>query len=260
VKCWGQDDVGQISANGTSSTEYLTPVSTGGVTSVNAVITANWATCALLSNDTVRCWGSSDGGSAGTPIATKTMPSLSGVAQLGSGFCALLSDATVMCWRGVSDTPAAQAGLPANITQVAGNCALSSDGSVYCWGPGAQGQIGNGQTDDQVDPQEVAQLGTAKWIGSGNHHVCAILSDQSFACWGKDGFFDPIDYGPYPLAIDGIGMVAAAAAGFDNTCVIEVDHTVKCWGSNLTGYQLGENGPSGNSATPVVITGLPDGL
>ena len=98
-----------------------------------------------------------------------------------------------------------------------------------------------------------------RWIGSGNNHVCAILSDGSFSCWGKDGYFDAIDYGPYPVPISGVGKVAAAGAGFDNTCVIETDHTVKCWGSNLSGLQLGENGPSGNSATPVVITGLPGG-
>ncbi len=77
-------------------------------------------------------------------------------------------------------------------------------------------------------------------------------------CWGKDGFFDAVDYGAYPLSVDD-GPVVAAAAGSANTCLIEADHTVKCWGSNLSGYQLGTNGPSSNSATPIVITGLPGG-
>jgi alpha-tubulin suppressor-like RCC1 family protein len=131
---------------------------------------------------------------------------------------------------------------------------------VRCWGSGAKGQIGNGLTDDQTTPQLVQQLGKATWIGHGTSHACALLDDQSFACWGKDGFFDPIDYGPFPLTIAGLGKVSSAAVGYDNTCVIETNNTVKCWGSNLVG-QLGSNGPAvgGNSSTPVVIAGLPTG-
>jgi alpha-tubulin suppressor-like RCC1 family protein len=150
-----------------------------------------------------------------------------------------------------------QAGLPANVTQVAGNCALSSDGSVRCWGPGGSGQIGNGQTNDQTTPQLVQPLGKATWIGSGGTHVCAILADQSFWCWGKDGFFSPIDYGPSPLPVSGVGKIASAACNYDNTCVIETNNTVKCWGSNLSGVQLGTNGPTGNGLSPVVIPGIP---
>ncbi|HKO49137.1 MAG TPA: hypothetical protein VJV79_15500 [Polyangiaceae bacterium] len=259
IKCWGSDTQAQISADGFPSNDYLTPQSVGGINSVNDVLTTGWSTCALLSNGTVRCWGSSDGGGGGTASAIKTMSSLSGATRLGGNVCAVLSDKTVKCWNGVGGTPTARAGLPANITQIAGNCALSSDGSVRCWGPGGQGQIGNGLTDDQTIPQQVQMLGAATWIGSGNVHVCAIISDQSFSCWGKDGFFSPIDYGPYPLPISGLGKVIAAAAGGDNTCVIESNSTVKCWGSNLSGYLLGPNGPSGNALTPVRIAGLPGG-
>jgi alpha-tubulin suppressor-like RCC1 family protein len=260
IKCWGSDAQAQISADGIPSSDYLTPIPVGGLTSVIDVITTGWATCVLLSNGTVRCWGSSTGSGGGAAAAIATMSPLSAATRLGGNVCAVLSDKTVKCWSGVADSPTARAGLPASITQIAGNCALSSDGGVRCWGPGAQGQIGNGLTDDQTTPQQVQLLGTATWIGSGNVHVCAILSDQSFACWGKDGFFSPIDYGPYPLPISGIGKIAAAAAGDDNTCVIETNNTVKCWGSNLSGYLLGTNGTTlSNSATPVVITGLPGG-
>lgn len=67
-----------------------------------------------------------------------------------------------------------------------------------------------------------------------------------------------IDYGPYPLHIDGLGDVTSAAAGETDNCVIEVNHTVKCWGSNVSGYVLGPNVGT-NSATPLAITGLPGG-
>jgi len=260
IRCWGNDDYGQITGMGFATSGYDTPFSVSGVVGASDLISTGWTTCALLSNGTVRCWGSSDGTSSGNPTAVRTISSLSGVTQITGGVSALLSNKSVKYWVGASGTPTTQTGLPANITRVDGTCALSSDGSVRCWGSGAQGQIGNGLTDDQTTPQLVQQLGKATWIGHGNHHVCAILTDQSFSCWGKDGFFDPIDYGPFPLPISGLGKVSSAAVGYDNTCVIETNDTVKCWGSNLVG-QLGDNGPTvgSNSATPVVIAGLPTG-
>ena len=264
LKCWGDDSFGVVGANGTTSSPgYFSPApgSVGGLSGVNEVFVNSWNACAVLSNGIVRCWGSDPGG--GNPISPKTISSLTGVAHIGSDNninCAALSDkSAVKCWQSPAGAATAQAGLPANVIQVAGHCALSSDGSVRCWGTGGQGQIGNGQTVDQSTPQLVQQLGKATAIVSGDDHVCAILSDQSFWCWGKDGFFDPIDYGPYPLAVSGVNKVVAAAAHYSNTCVIETDNTVKCWGSNLSGYQLGTNGPSGNGLTPVVITGLPTG-
>ena len=130
-----------------------------------------------------------------------------------------------------------------------------ADGTVRCWGPGGQGQIGNGRTDDQVMPQQVAQLATATSIASGTDHVCAVLDDGSLSCWGKDGFFDSVDYGAYPVSVDA-GPVAFAAANNASSCLIERDHTVKCWGSNITGALPGPNG-DGDSATPIVIPNLP---
>jgi alpha-tubulin suppressor-like RCC1 family protein len=103
----------------------------------------------------------------------------------------------------------------------------------------------------------VPNLGKATQIAASSSHVCAILSDKSLSCWGKDGFFGPIDYGTIPLQISGVSQVAKVAVGESNTCVIQVDNTVKCWGSNLFG-QLG-NGTTDNAATPVNVIGLPSG-
>jgi len=254
VKCWGYDEGGQIS--GSKTMGFKTPTTVTGLTSINEVLTTGLTSCALLSNGGVRCWGSRDG-SGMIPTATKVMALLNDATHLGGKICAILLDKTLQCWEGVDGTPTAQTGLPTNVTQVAGKCALSGDGSVRCWGPGDSGQIGNGQGVDQAIPQQVAPLGKATWIGAGNVHVCALLSDQTLWCWGKDGFQSAIDYGAKPLRVDNIGKVLAAAAGDDNTCVIEADHTVRCWGSNYT-HQLGTNyKKDANSPTPIAIAGLP---
>lgn len=263
MKCWGSDDQGQISANGTTSDGYGTPTQISGITGVTEAFTNDFQTCALLTNKTVRCWGASDS-NATTFSPITTISSVTNALQLGGhgdgdqDVCATSNNAA-KCWPGVTVAPTTIAGLPSDITQVAGNCALSSDGSVRCWGPGGKGQIGNGSTDDQTTPQQVQQLGAATLIVAGSDHVCAVLTDQSMWCWGQDGFFDAVDYGAYPLELDA-GPVVSAAANWDNTCLIEADHTVKCWGSNLSGTPLGPNGAtlsSGNSATPIVIPNLP---
>jgi hypothetical protein len=265
MKCWGTDENAQITADGIAvSGSYSTPTQIGGLTGVNEAFTNDFVTCALLSNKTVRCWGAADS-SGSTLTGIKTISSISTALHLGGqvdGYgnaCAVLSDNTAECWLGTSATPAAIAGLPSDIIQIAGNCALSLGGVVRCWGPGGKGQIGNGLTDDQTSPQKVLQLGIATSIVSGTNHVCAVLSDQSFWCWGKDGSFDTVDYGAYPLSLDD-GPVVTAAANYGNTCLIEADHTVKCWGANLGGTPLGPNGTAyagGNAPTPIVIPNLP---
>jgi hypothetical protein len=260
MKCWGDDSSGAISADGIGSQGgYKTPVAIGGLTGISEAFTNSALTCVLLTNHTVRCWGVTD--SSGAMLAGKTtLPSITTAIHLGGDTeggdaCAVLADGTVKCWAGTSDTPTTVAGLPNDIVQVAGKCARSSDGSVHCWGPGAQGQIGNGMTDDQTTPQLVQQLGSASSIASGTNHVCAALADGSLSCWGKDGFFDSVDYGAYPVSVDA-GPVASVAANNASSCLIERDNTVKCWGSNITGALLGPNG-DGDSATPVVIPNLP---
>jgi cysteine-rich repeat protein len=257
VKCWGQDQMGQANAVGSSSGDKTAPTTVVGLSNVASISNASYSTCALLTNGTVRCFGSDDGKSTGEPTAMRTMTPLATVASLGRSIgseqCVVLTDGAVRCWTGVSATPTAIAGLTA-AEQVAGQCALLDNGTVKCMGPGGAGQIGNGSYDDQTTPQLVQQL-TASSIVAGNLHVCALVADQSLSCWGEDGFFNAIDYGNVPLTISGLDEVESVYAGSDNTCAIETDHTVKCWGSNLTG-QLGDD-REGNEQAPVVIHGLP---
>lgn len=88
-------------------------------------------------------------------------------------------------------------------------------------------------------------------------HACAILADGSLKCWGGNGSGQlglgdtatrgdgPGEMGANLPAVDlgtGRRAIAVAVGGFTNgephTCAILDDHSVKCWGSNLSG-QLG---------------------
>lgn len=93
---------------------------------------------------------------------------------------------------------------------------------------------------------------TASAIWYGDLHVCALLDNGSVKCWGwnsagqlglgdtdnrGDGLAEMGDnLGNVPL---GTGRTAlAVTAGYDHSCALLDNDTVKCWGNNADG-QLG---------------------
>ena len=63
-------------------------------------------------------------------------------------------------------------------------------------------------------------------IAVGDHHSCAIKTDQTIACWGNNwqGLADAPE-----------GQYTAIAAGDVHTCAIRTDQTITCWGNNQDG-------------------------
>ncbi|GIF00655.1 hypothetical protein Ari01nite_81190 [Paractinoplanes rishiriensis] len=68
-------------------------------------------------------------------------------------------------------------------------CGLGSDGTAYCWGQGSYGQLGNGNTADQLTPVAVdAPPGvTFTQLTAGTNHSCGLGSDSKGYCWGQGG-------------------------------------------------------------------------
>ena len=60
LRCWGKGGFGQL-GDGTGNNSSV-PITVSGLSTALSVSTANWAehTCALLSDQTARCWGSGD--------------------------------------------------------------------------------------------------------------------------------------------------------------------------------------------------------
>lgn len=145
-------------------------------------------------------------------------------------------------------------------------CAILDNGQVKCWGKNRNGQLGIG---DNAIPKksvgnqagEMASLGTvdlggthtAKAIALGGQHTCAILDNDCIKCWGGNtkgqlgyGSAGADNLGDEPNEMGGnlgpVGgenfKVKAIAAGFQHTCTILNDDTIKCWGANGSG-QLG---------------------
>ena len=242
-------------------------------------------TCALLSDGTVRCWGSNQFNQLGngTAINSSTqvaVSGLSGVTAIAAGevhTCALLSDGTVKCWGNNAKsqlgdgstinrtTPVAVSGLSGATAIAAGSshsCALLSGGTVKCWGDNTTGELGNGSTTSSSTPVAVSGLSGATAIASGGgglaQDTCALLSNGTVKCWGQNNV-GQLGNGSNtnsstPVAVTGLSGATAIAVGDQHTCALLSDGTAKCWGYGAWG-QLG-NGSTTGSFTPVAVTGL----
>ena len=81
-------------------------------------------------------------------------------------------------------------------------CAVLSDDTVKCWGESSDGRLGNGDGNDDIGDDDgemgnvlvAVDLGTddfgtnltAKSVSAGDRHTCAVLSDDTIKCWGRN--------------------------------------------------------------------------
>ncbi|HOX46527.1 MAG TPA: hypothetical protein PK668_23185 [Myxococcota bacterium] len=95
-------------------------------------------------------------------------------------------------------------------------------------------------------------------IDSGSYHTCAIVSDGTAWCWGRNVSGQVGDgttiHCPLPVTVSGLAHAVEISAGYGHSCALLTDGTVQCWGLNQAG-QLGDGTPM-SSLTPVAVSGL----
>ncbi len=292
VKCWGDNDFGQLGDNTTINRS--TPVAVSGLASgVRAVAAGLYHTCALTTGGGVKCWGSNYYGQLGdgTTINRATLVDVSGLASgvravaVGRDHtCALTMGGGVKCWgyNGFGQlgdgtttdhaTPVAVSGLASGVSALAAGdghtCALTTDSRVKCWGYNYSNQLGDGTTTNRAVPVDVSGLASGvSAIAAGYSHTCALTADGGVKCWGNNGFGQLGDGTTTdratPVDVSGLasGVSAIAAGGSYNgshTCALTTGGGVKCWGRNDYG-QLGD-GTTTNYTTPVDVSGLASGI
>ena len=253
VKCWGDNDFGQL-GDGTTN-DSSTPVAVSGIDGVTAKATAisvggystdaggGYYSCALLSNGAVKCWGYNEWGELGDGTTTD-----SSIPVAVSGIDGVTVKATAV---GAGSYH---------------SCALLSSGAVKCWGANGGGELGNNTRTDSSTPVAVSGIDgvTAKAtaISVGGYHSCAVLDTGAVKCWGynDDGELgnNTRTNSSTPVAVSGIDGVTvkatAISAGEYHSCAVLDTGAVKCWGANYSG-QLGD-GTTNDSSTPVAVSGI----
>jgi alpha-tubulin suppressor-like RCC1 family protein len=270
VKCWGENEVGQL-GDGTT-TDHSTPIEVSGLPDgVTAIAAGLWHTCALTSEGGVKCWGANFYGELGdgtmdsryTPVDVNGLAG--GVTAIATGVgytCALTWQGGVKCWGSIASVqhsnPTAVSGLESGVTMLAvganHTCALVSGGGVKCWGANDAGQLGDGTTTWSDAPVDVSGLASGvTGIAAGGKHTCALAAGGVVKCWGENGAAPGKSL--TPLELSGLtGPLTAITAGEKHTCGLSVGGAVKCWGMNDSG-QLGD-GMTAWRFNPLDVNGL----
>jgi alpha-tubulin suppressor-like RCC1 family protein len=247
VKCWGNGHaigLGDINNRGDHRGEMgdnLPAVSLGGTAKS---ITAGYShTCALLTTNQVKCWGSNGTGQLGLGDTNPRgdgpdeMGGALPVVDLGAGRTAKMISAGV------------------GIT-----CAVLDTDQVKCWGDNSHGKLGLGDTSNRGD--EAGEMGdalptvalgsglTARAVSAGGP-ACVALKTNRVKCWGSNsigqlGLGDTNPRGDVPnemgdnLRLVDLGSRAtkALSRGGSHSCALMNNDQIKCWGDNAYG-QLG---------------------
>ena len=215
VKCWGQNNFGQLGAGisalsvGDEVNEMgnqLIPVNLGAGVMASAVFAGSFHACAITTSLQVKCWGQNSNGQLGYEdqfvrgFSSDDMGSNLPFVNLGEGF------------------------VPASMCLgYAHTCVLdSATKRVKCFGYNAFGQLGYGDNTDRgkdantmgswlpfVNVQGVQQ------VSCGPHHTCVLLqNDATVRCWGYSslgnlgyGDMDPLNDASLAPPVD-LGRIA----------------------------------------------------
>ncbi|WP_146157540.1 hypothetical protein [Enhygromyxa salina] len=220
------DDLNSIEGDGCDNDCTLTEItqlSLGGV-----------HTCALIEGGRIRCWGHN------------------GAGQIGFGANTDIGDDEVPAM--VPDLP-----LPAAVQVAAGGahtCALFENGDVRCWGFNTSGQLGYGNSAEQLaigDDETLEGLPVVDLIAPANGidvgvlQTCVRVAGQ-LRCWGSGSYGQlglggvanigddevPLDVAVVALGGEPVKLGVDGAHG----CAIMASGGLRCWGRGDSG-QLG---------------------
>lgn len=236
VKCWGDNDEGQLGDQTTINRTQPVDVFglTGGVKGVDVGISH---ACAVTIEGTVKCWGSNEYGQLGDSTKINSSNPVDVVN---------LSEEVISVSAGQSHT-----------------CALTISGGVKCWGENLYGQLGDGSVDGSLTPVDVVGLQSGVTSLSAGYRFTCGVTPYSIKCWGW-GDFGQLGSGTAPIfeiVRDGWGLtwgIQQITSGYYHNCALTTLGGVKCWGGNEDG-QLGHGGFEDNP-TPIEVTGLTSGV
>ena len=180
IKCWGLNNWAQLGITVPNSTYRSTPVLVPDISNATSVSTGGAHSCALLSDNSMKCWGNNSEGQVGNDsynaaAAPLYVPGIATATSISTGekhSCAMLTGGTIKCWGynpsgqlGTEVGIASRSPIPvvnqetSTVTNISGGsehaCALLTGGAINCWGLNDYGQLGNGTNTSSKTPVSV---------------------------------------------------------------------------------------------------------
>lgn len=236
VRCWGANDFGQLGLGHAHSIgddevpDALNATVNLGLKS-KAISAGGNVTCAILEDDSARCWGHNNYGQLGLghtrDIGVAEQPTANN-AQV------ILDDGVLAIGTGGNHTCAVMKSNPI---------------LVRCWGHNNLGQLGLGRTDDIGDDEpptavpaiHFLDLGQFVAIYAGETRTFALLDTGGARGWGDNSdaglglgtaevkpLNKATDWGNFSFS----SPVQKMSMGGLHTCARLQDHKLRCWGVN----------------------------
>jgi alpha-tubulin suppressor-like RCC1 family protein len=170
LKCWGSNSDGQLGYNDKiqRTAPEVTTLNFGANTTVRSLSAGNYHNCAILSDNSLRCWGRNSEGQLGYGD-TSARPAPSSAVDLGAGL------------------------IPRQVTAgLSHTCAVFDEGTFQCWGGNEEGQLASGDTIARPAPNQtalsIAPGRVVMELSAGRQHTCALLDDRTLKCWGSNTY------------------------------------------------------------------------
>lgn len=279
VMCWGNNEYLQL-GNTTSVDFDPVPKYVDGLSGAIDVVAGDLHSCALLSDKrTIKCWGYGGQYALGTGGSTSYSSAQSVVGLQSKDIvsitggqrntCAVYDDGTMQCWgfnnsRQVGDGTTNPASTPVDVINVTTatkaefghghTCALLADTTVTCWGYNSDGQIGRGVIGggnydpgpSVIDSSDLTLSGVIE-ISSGRYSTCALKSNGTVWCWGKNasgqlGNASLVDSAK-AVQVTGLSNITQISVGQEFACALNSSKEVHCWGENIAGQIGDQNAP-----------------
>ena len=246
IKCWGDAGHGRL-GNGGTTDQIITPnaaswVELGTGRTAKDLALGYHHSCALLDNDTIKCWGRNNYGQLGQ-----------GTNQDQGDQIGEMGDALAVSDMGSTSYPVSIHAKGYH------SCAVFNNGDLKCWGRNNFGQLGQGNTatrgdggTEMGDNLAFTDLGageTVSHIDLSERTTCVVTNLGNVKCWGDNSLgqlgienTDTIgnngsEMGAALASVDlGSGRTATqVSTSLYSTCALLDNSTVKCWGADQFG-------------------------
>jgi len=263
VTCWGAGNRGQIGRGLLVDDKPQAPGRVSGLDGVEEVAATTNATCARLTDGSVRCWGNntlgelgqgyfSEGGAksaSGTPSVVALPRSATRLQGSGDTFCAKLADGSTACWGKNLGLAEPKTSAPKGTGAVLGvtdavqlavtakhACVRTKAGKVVCWGSNEDGQMGDGTWGSgnvRPEPVENPVLAGASevWVAAGV--TCGRMPDTRVVCVGGGRAMRWNVPGVEQATQIAFSRESSSWGSKENTpgCAVMSNGALACWGS-----------------------------